>query len=506
MNAIKQLAAEKAAQRVKRSQGNDTNTLGTEPTILRTKLSYKDPSQRSLPLLRQTSGRSYLDISSQNTASSKEGSGPRDLSDVELEQDMQRLLPREQIVDATTDLSDATFDSVSNLLQQAGREEWALRPRTFTVLWIINAPELTDEFVRDEVWDIALPFAFNTLPKCLSPSQRHRFVEKQDVVLTKAAKIEGGSDSAHASFGHSADDHFEPLEQIGKGGHGYVHRVRSKLSRQIYARKTMKRSTAFEEDKKALNLFKKEIEHMRKLQHRHLVRYIGSYTDPVHVGILMKPLAECDMLSFLSRPSHTIANFNCIRQAFGCLCAAMIYLQEQSIRHKDIKPKNILVDKAKVFITDFGLARDWTGKGRSTTTGVVNGRTDAYAAPEVFDESPRNSSADVWSLGCVYLDMVTVLKGKSLGDKEQYLERTGSCANIPAKNQEAYKGWMKQLQTEYDNYPSEWVKNMIRIQPKARLTTQLLMSQITECDDKMTRRRTTALAAMEGRRTHFLLI
>lgn len=130
-----------------------------------------------------------------------------------------------------------------------------------------------------------------------------------------------------------------------------------------------------------------------------------SYTDPVHVGILMEPLAEYDMRSFLGRPCPTAADFNCIRQAFGCLCAAIIYLQEQEIRHKDIKPENILVDRSRVFITDFGLARDWT-EGRSTTTGIVNALTHAYAAPEVLEQRPRNSSSDIWSLGCVFLDMV----------------------------------------------------------------------------------------------------
>lgn len=64
------------------------------------------------------------------------------------------------------------------------------------------------------------------------------------------------------------------------------------------------------------------------------------------------------------------------------------------------------MDKSQVFITDFGLARDWTGKGRSTTTGVVNAHTHAYAAPEVLEQRPRNTSSDVWSLGCVFLDMV----------------------------------------------------------------------------------------------------
>lgn len=43
---------------------------------------------------------------------------------------------------------------------------------------------------------------------------------------------------------------------------------------------------------------------------------------------------------------------------------------------------------------------------------------------------------------------------------------------------------MQELKSGYDNFPMEWVNNMIRKEPKARLTPQLLMSQITECDDE----------------------
>jgi serine/threonine protein kinase len=120
----------------------------------------------------------------------------------------------------------------------------------------------------------------------------------------------------------------------------------------------------------------------------------------------MEPVADCDMETFLSRNSFSLADFICIRQAFGCLCAAIMYLQEKQCRHRDIKPGNILVKGSKVFITDLGIARDWTGKVRSTTTGFAGAFSHDYAAPEVANHQPRNSKSDIWSLGCVFLDMV----------------------------------------------------------------------------------------------------
>lgn len=135
------------------------------------------------------------------TPTSADESG--NLIDCELEQHMQKLLPLDSSSEKPLELPDAIFNDVSNLLCQAGREEWSLRPRTFVVLWIIHAPELIEQFVQAEAWDIALPYASKSLPSRFSASQRHNFLQNQAAVLTKAAKIEEGSESAHANFGTS---------------------------------------------------------------------------------------------------------------------------------------------------------------------------------------------------------------------------------------------------------------------------------------------------------------
>ena len=127
--------------------------------------------------------------------------GPRNLTASELEQAMQTIFPFGNGENEPEEFSDTSFDAIANLLRQAGREEWSLRPRTYAVLRMINIVQLLDEFIKAEFWDIELPYSYSTLPHGLSASQRHNFLEKQDLVLTKAAKIEGGISSSHASFG-----------------------------------------------------------------------------------------------------------------------------------------------------------------------------------------------------------------------------------------------------------------------------------------------------------------
>ncbi|KIW06546.1 uncharacterized protein PV09_02976 [Verruconis gallopava] len=86
------------------------------------------------------------------------------------------------------------------------------------------------------------------------------------------------------------------------------------------------------------------------------------------------------------------------------------HLQTQSSLigfHFDLKPANILVDHDGTWlITDFGLAQFAPGNG-STSRVINQGGTDAYAPPEYLNVNGKFSRRyDVWSLGCVLLEVV----------------------------------------------------------------------------------------------------
>ncbi|KAI1814436.1 kinase-like domain-containing protein [Poronia punctata] len=99
----------------------------------------------------------------------------------------------------------------------------------------------------------------------------------------------------------------------------------------------------------------------------------------------------------------------------------------------------------RVFLSDFGTSRTCLD-GRLTTNGVPRDGTPRYWAPEVEDGADRNTASDVWSLGCVFLEMTTILFGYTHYDLLTFFSKNGT-ENYTriSLNEEAIRLWIKYL-------------------------------------------------------------
>lgn len=80
---------------------------------------------------------------------------------------------------------------------------------------------------------------------------------------------------------------------------------------------------------------------------------------------------------------------------------------------------------------------DFSNDSASTTTGRLSAWTERYSALEVLEFEPRNRASDIFSLGCVLVEMVSGLYGHSLSEVKDHWRRTSNGHSSFARNPKA---------------------------------------------------------------------
>lgn len=96
----------------------------------------------------------------------------------------------------------------------------------------------------------------------------------------------------------------------------------------------------------------------------------------------------------------------------------MGWLHQQNIRHKDLKPSQILLSHDGLWVTDFGWSRDISDLTHSTTSEGDN-IILKYHSPERAGKEACGRSEDVFALGCIFLEMAYQLVRPVLQPKQR---------------------------------------------------------------------------------------
>ena len=67
--------------------------------------------------------------------------------------------------------------------------------------------------------------------------------------------------------------------------------------------------------------------------------------------------------------------------------------------HRDLTPRNVLMHKGVLKLTDFGISKQMSESAKSLT--FTNQWNISYQAPERLRNQPYDTKADIWSLGCI---------------------------------------------------------------------------------------------------------
>lgn len=240
---------------------------------------------------------------------------------------------------------------------------------------------------------------------------------------------------------HPSQLPFVTSGRLGDGAFGTVEKVTNADGTE-YARKLLSFHPTKSRSEKE-RIFRREVDIIKSLsQHHHIVKVFATYITLSEFALLLSPVADGgDLNSFLAvywNEQHEYwatqimtGRWESMRQDlqrfFGCLASGLAFMHDRDIRHRDISPRNILVHQGLALYTDFGFSLDHSGlSADSHSMGRPEAYTPRYAAPEVRNWDLRGPKSDVYSLGCVFADLLSAYMGRetlalpevSYGDEE----------------------------------------------------------------------------------------
>ncbi|MEJ2305271.1 MAG: protein kinase, partial [Anaerolineales bacterium] len=195
---------------------------------------------------------------------------------------------------------------------------------------------------------------------------------------------------------------YKLLEQIGAGSFGAVYRAHHpEVGRQVAIKVILPQ---YANDPEFIRRFETEAQIVARLEHPHIVPLYDYWREPDSAYLVMRYLRGGSLASLLEQgPLDLEAVLTLIDQLAAALGAA----HREGIVHRDIKPGNILLDKAgNYYLSDFGIAKDISVDPQASSTGGIKG-SPFYMSPEQLLGGQVTPRSDIYCLGLVLYRSLT---------------------------------------------------------------------------------------------------
>jgi len=215
--------------------------------------------------------------------------------------------------------------------------------------------------------------------------------------------------TVRVAMGHSINEAYEKLEKIGQGTYGKVYKARDRSTGRLVA---LKKTRLEMEEEGVPSTALREVSLLQMLSESafivRLLKVEHVEEDGKAMLYLVFEYLDLDLKNFMDLtgrgPANPLAK-SVVQDFMYQLCLGCAHLHRHGVMHRDLKPQNLLVDKAKnvIKVADLGLGRAFSVPVKSYTHEIV---TLWYRAPEVLlGGSHYSTPVDIWSVGCIFAEL-----------------------------------------------------------------------------------------------------
>ena len=249
-------------------------------------------------------------------------------------------------------------------------------------------------------------------------------------------------------------ENFEILQKLGDGAYSVVYKVRRKIDGNIYALKKVKLLNLKDKEKQnALN----EVRILASVKSTFVISYKEAFIEESESSlcIVMEYADQGDLFQKITqfKKMGVLIEEVDIWRIFIQMTKGLKALHDLKILHRDMKSANIfLFSDGSAKIGDLNVSKVARKGLGYTQTG-----TPYYASPEVWKDQPYDSKSDIWSLGCITYEMLT-------------LRPPFRAESMEGLYNKVIKGHYPKIGDRYSNDISEIIKMLLKVNPSDRPT------------------------------------
>eukprot|EP00258_Populus_trichocarpa_P002392 XP_002302260.2 mitogen-activated protein kinase kinase kinase 1 isoform X1 [Populus trichocarpa] len=250
--------------------------------------------------------------------------------------------------------------------------------------------------------------------------------------------------------------YWEKGELLGRGSFGSVYEGISDDG-FFFAVKEVSLLDQGSKGKQSIYQLEQEIALLSRFEHENIVQYYGTDKDESKLYIFLELVTKGSLQKLYQRYNLRDSQVSSYTRQ---ILHGLKYLHDQNVVHRDIKCANLLVDaNGSVKLADFGLAKATKLNDVKSCKG-----TAFWMAPEVVNNKNQGYGlpADIWSLGCTVLEMLTRQIPYSELESMQALFRIG-------------RGVPPLVPDSLSNDAREFILQCIQVNPNDRPTAAVLL-------------------------------
>mmetsp|Transcript_18128 Transcript_18128/g.27191 ORF Transcript_18128/g.27191 Transcript_18128/m.27191 type:complete len:935 (+) Transcript_18128:189-2993(+) len=256
-------------------------------------------------------------------------------------------------------------------------------------------------------------------------------------------------------------DSYSVASELDRGTFGIVRLVRRKIDGRVFVMKTMNLARA---SQKRARYYYNEVQLLSKLRHPNIVTYVDSFHAGDQICIVMEYYKDGNLGTFIDRQRERkeVMSEAVVLTIFTQILFGVYFLHRKDIIHRDLKPKNIFINDNVVVVGDLGISKALNSMNdfAKTFCGTPN-----YIAPELFLRQKYSKKVDVWSLGCILCEMLSL--------RQAFGEQT----NIQELQKQILSGHFSQIPRSYSTDIQRLVRDLLRVSERERPTVEDILKR-----------------------------